>query len=337
MSHPRPIVPSVDSCDDCCHPPPVPSPVALVPPGQRMPIWLGTAYQLNGAEKSLGVPAQLQLIWRRSFTLELTLTDPPWQWWPDDAAHRPVMVGFEFNGATSELPISRLSEESGWCNGSVLRNRAASSHEVIAALTNQPRIFGGAVHDHVSGATWSGHWPTVIDGWLITIDALPNLTDNFRISEREQTYALTHTLRVSREDAAPFDYAAASNIMYALQVALSFAAGYWVGLICPTGHDENGNVTWMQVGPPHNGRACRGGAWFNDTRPQDLDELLGKLLPLWKDPVPTDPLLRDNGIDPFARHRVCGTAHHHRAVGAGDAVVEQRRRRRRDERQEVAW
>lgn len=269
---------------------PVRSPIALVAPGEPIPVWSGTAYRLDDHHAVASCSAQLTLVWRRTFTLELTLNEPPRDWWPQGARQREVDVSFELGPQVSVLQLQRLNGTTGWCNGGVLGDRKAPAIEARAVLTNQPPIFGGGLHDHATGAEWSGHWSTLADDWHITIDALPTLTENFRTSEREQTFALTHTLRLARADGSSFTHSAASNVIYALQVALSFAAGYWVGLICPTGYDQAGNVTWMEVGPSHNGPARRGGAWFNDTQPRDLDELLAKFLPLWHEPQPTDPL-----------------------------------------------
>lgn len=267
----------------------MPSPIELVAPGKAIPVWSGSAWCLDN-NPVVSCSAQLALVWRRSFTLELTLNEPARDWWPQGALQRAVDVGFDGDSHVRTLQLHRLNETTGWCNGGVMGAREAPAIEVRAVLTNQPRIFGGGLHDHDTGAEWSGHWSTVADGWRITIDALPTLTEDFRTSEREQTFALTHTMRLARADGSTFTYAAASNATYALQVALSFAAGYWVGLICPAGYDENGEVTWMEVGPSHNGRARRCGAWFSDARPGDLNELLTKFLPMWREPEPTDPL-----------------------------------------------
>lgn len=279
----------VGSCEACRLPTPVPSPIEVVAPGKPIPVWSGSAWCLSN-EPAVSCSAQLALVWRRSFTLELTLNEPRRGWWPHDALQHAVDVGFDGGPHVRTLQLHRLNEVSGWCNGGVLGDREQHAIEVRAVLTNQPRIFGGGLHDHDTGAEWSGHWSTVTDGWCITIDALPTLTEDFRTSERDQTFALTHTVRLARADESTFAYAAASNVTYGLQVALSFAAGYWIGLICPTGYDRGGAVTWMEVGPSHNGRASRCGAWFSDARPGDLDELLTKFLPMWREPEPTDPL-----------------------------------------------
>ncbi len=280
----------VESCEGCRLPAPVPSPIELVAPGKPIPVWSGTAHRLDDHQPAASCSAKLTLVWRRSFTLELTLNEPSRDWWPNGALQSAVEVGFEVGPHVRTLQRHRLNDTTGWCNGGVLGDRETPAIGVSAVLTNQPRIFGGGLHDHASGAEWSGHWSTIADGWRITIDALPTLTEDFRTSEREQTFALTHTLRLARADGSSFTYAAASNVTYALQVVLSFAAGYWVGLICPTGYDHDGNATWMEVGPSHNGRARRCGAWFSDARPGDLDDLLKKFLPMWHEPEPTDPL-----------------------------------------------
>lgn len=277
-------------CKVCQLPAPVPPPIDFVRPGEPIPVWSGVAYRLDHGKPSLSCPARLTLVWRRTFTLELALDEPATGWWSGSDLRQEAEVGFQIGSGIGTLPVYRRTDDIGWCNGGVLGDPETPVATARALLANQLRILGGTVRDHQADAEWSGHWSIVADGWAITIDASPTLTEDFAASKRDETFALTHTVQVARADGATFTQLQASNLFFGLQIGLSFAAGYWVGVVCPTGYDRENRVVWMEVGPPHNGRARRCGAWFNDTRPEDLQEFLVKLLPQWRDPSPTDPL-----------------------------------------------
>jgi hypothetical protein len=95
---------------------------------------------------------------------------------------------------------------------------------------------------------------------------------------------------VTRSDGSTFDGKAADDVLAMLQYALSFAAGYWIGEVLPVGSGSDGEMLWTHWGAPHVGRAQRGSGWWNDCRPEDLAELVGRFGKLWRRPAPTDPL-----------------------------------------------
>lgn len=284
---------AVEGCEECRHPTPACSPVCPVAPGLPLQIWSGTVHRFEGdGGITKPVPGRLTLRWRRTFSLELDLDDPTYGWWPEMAHQSPTPVGIDFAGASSSLSVFRRRDDQGWCNGGVLGDEAAPAVKLTALLSNFPSILssGAWLHDHELGRTWNGRWEVAAAGWLITLDQSFEHTEDFRRAREDQSYALTHVVGISRADGAAFNFAAADNIVFGLQVALSFAAGYWVGVICPTGHDEQGKPTWMQVGPPHTGRAESNNGWWNNFHSEDLAAYLKVFLPLWNNPQPTDPL-----------------------------------------------
>lgn len=277
----------------------VPPTIDVPAPGEPLLVWAGMVHRPTGGtdvmspDLALAVPGELRLVWRRKFTVEWHLLDP-------DAAHNwrrldwdvfDPELGFEYANVVSPLPVQYIQRNLGWTNGGALGRRDALLTEVRTLLLNMPTIHcSQMINDPATRRSWNGRFETNAAGWTVTIDAVPDQHTVFETARQNETYAVTHTVRLTRTDGTAFAPGAAASVAFALQLALSFAAGYWVGLAGTTGYDVANGAVWCEVGAPHVGRAQRGTGWWVASRPGDLADYLSRFFGQWDDPAPTDPL-----------------------------------------------
>jgi hypothetical protein len=233
-------------------------------------------------------------VWRRKLGLDWSIVPggEPSRYWRDaDIGRHDATLGFDFAGTVTYLPIGYYDDAHGWSNGGNLGNADSELIEVIAHVINLPMIHGARpVHDRESHATWTARQEYQAGGWHCTIDATATHNQDFRLARDDQSVAVTHTVRVARADGSTFTPTDAEDVLSALQYALSFAVGYWVGLAAPVGLDPAGAPRWTQWGAPHAGKPQRGTGWWNDTRSDDLTDYLRRFLGTWDHPEPTHPL-----------------------------------------------
>jgi hypothetical protein len=91
------------------------------------------------------------------------------------------------------------------------------------------------------------HWE--IDGWVITIAAMPGLAQLVEKVKAAGGYALTHRVRVERIGAATFSVDEVEALTDRLFWFLCFAQGRCVNLILPVGYDADGKVVWQKWAP----------------------------------------------------------------------------------------
>ena len=91
---------------------------------------------------------------------------------------------------------------------------------------------------------YGGRWVFDVEPWRLTCDKL-----DAGIHEALKTaggYALTHVVACERIDGAPYEPAAAKDLLRFLDVALSFCLGRWTGCALATGYGASGVLSWEQ-------------------------------------------------------------------------------------------
>lgn len=88
-----------------------------------------------------------------------------------------------------------------------------------------------------------------IDGWMVTIGAMPGLSELVEKVKIVGGYALTHRVRVERIGGASFSIAEVETLTDRLFRFLCFAQGRVVNLILPVGYDAAGKVVWQKWAP----------------------------------------------------------------------------------------
>ncbi len=164
---------------------------------------------------------------------------------------------------------------------------------VVAHWVNLPRILPASViHQHHNGrrTTYSGRWTVDVGGWQIVIDARPDHQQAFSQACADESFVITHTMDLRRADGSAFTGRQASDILAALQYALSFAVGYWAPPAAPVGYAADGTIRWAEWGPTHGGRPRRGAGWWIDTRSDDLRAFVAAYVAHWNDPALREPL-----------------------------------------------
>jgi hypothetical protein len=259
-------------------------------------VWSGTVHHLGDADKPDtpgAVQGDLRLVWRRTFSLEWRLTESTesGSWRGLDWTVAEPQFGFEFAGVVRPLHVQYADRFSGWSNGGTLGQPTAKIARLVGHLINLPAIHGSQfVRDEASNRIWNGRWQTKAAGWCITIDSSPDQRMDFQQASRDETFAITHTFQLARLDGSAFDSSTAESATFGLQLALSFAVGYSVGIVSPIGFNADDEEVWTYIGPPHTGRAQRASGWWVDSRSRDLGEYLDLFMGQWVDPAPTDPL-----------------------------------------------
>jgi hypothetical protein len=95
------------------------------------------------------------------------------------------------------------------------------------------------------GTSWtSGRLRLEVDGWSIQLDGRPDNGSLFKEDVGLARYVLTHVMELRRADGSSFDVATARQMIEALRLSLSFAAGRWVAPTMSVGLDTADREVW---------------------------------------------------------------------------------------------
>ncbi|MEV4384687.1 hypothetical protein AB0J68_02995 [Micromonospora sp. NPDC049580] len=126
---------------------------------------------------------------------------------------------------------------------------------------------------------WAGRWRGEVEGWSITLDSRPDLSEIVRDAHADNVFVLTHVMEVRRSDHAPFSVQTAKAFLEQMRVGLSFALGRWVAPALPVGYGPDGTVIWESwssalCDPLQN----IGAAWLYYQSAEDFDNYVHSLL-----------------------------------------------------------
>lgn len=96
---------------------------------------------------------------------------------------------------------------------------------------------------------WCGRQHWLVSGWEITIDARPDLSSTLKDLEDSGGFARTHAVRIRKADGTEFTEAAATAVMEALHLSLSFLIGRYFAPTY-TGQGLAGESIWEEWSSP---------------------------------------------------------------------------------------
>ncbi|WP_141925400.1 hypothetical protein [Haloactinospora alba] len=161
--------------------------------------------------------------------------------------------------------------------------------KVIAHWINGPNIIPGEnVIFHYKNRTsyQKGRISFSGAGYNILIDPRPHLSKEIKKAKECGGYILSHAMEITREDGGSFTGKEAKDLLYALQLALSFARGNFTSPNIPTGFDFNNEIMWQNWSIKHAEKYGIGVSWWDPHTSEDLKDFLNLFLNKFVDSDP---------------------------------------------------
>ncbi|WP_436790008.1 hypothetical protein [Yinghuangia sp. YIM S10712] len=178
--------------------------------------------------------------------------------------------------------------QGGWINSTHLGNESVLLQRLVAQWVNLPlSAANAALGERVGEGTrfWRGRWSIDVDGWTVTIDQRPDLSDVLRTATEQRSSVLTHVMELKRTSGDEFSLADGRKVLECLRVSLSFGFGCKVVPALPVGYDANGDIVWEQWFSPLVDRAQKiGSGWLYNYDSDDCAELVSCALRAFTDP-----------------------------------------------------
>ena len=221
--------------------------------------------------------------------------------------------GADFQGnAIIELKVVRpdigLQPMSGWITNTLgvgkfmEPQQFGAGDSIVRVVThwfNMPQIFP-AERLQVGGSHWSGRWSCDVDGWILTLDCRHDHTSVFMDADATPKAVMTHIGELRKENGSAFDSTTVENVLFAFQMAFSFAFGRWVAPALPVGFDASGTRVWEQWVDWRCDEVHRYGGWADTHRSDDLRDYVRLFVAAWLDPAHHDI------VKYFAHHVIAG-------------------------------
>ncbi|WP_423920962.1 hypothetical protein [Candidatus Poriferisodalis sp.] len=161
--------------------------------------------------------------------------------------------------------------------------------EVRFDVLNWGDILGTADTRCEESSGWSlnrHQWSS--DGWEVTIDGDPRLSEQWRNAEADRAFTVTHCGRLSRADRQPFAFRDAHDILRCLHWFLSFVRGRRVGIALAAGFaDDPGPqpqrdpiITHWGVTPVDEAASAQ--SWYTLGMEHELDRLFRAIHSIWR-------------------------------------------------------
>ena len=123
------------------------------------------------------------------------------------------------------------------------------------------------------------------DGWVITLEAVENLTKLKNSLKECSGLAFTHVGRMERSDGSLFDAQQASDVLDCLFCFLSFSRGQWSPALLPVGLNTDGTQVWWRWDARQTSNWRDLPCWFSsECLPACLSETFPGFMKLWRDP-----------------------------------------------------
>jgi hypothetical protein len=148
-------------------------------------------------------------------------------------------------------------------------------------VVNFPPFVGRPV---TSGARSSASRLTLHnETWTVVLDVVPGASDRFKRLQLHGGYGVTLAGRLTPTSGTAFSPNQGENVLHALRVLLSFAAGDWAPPLLPIGIDASGDRVWARWGHPIS-RPWQGRFhWLSNLHPEVLQEVFRHFMSLWDD------------------------------------------------------
>lgn len=133
--------------------------------------------------------------------------------------------------------------------------------------------------------------------------------------ELDEQFVFTHVSELRRVDSEEFDSKSAARIIFAWQLAMSFALGRWVAPALPVGFNQEGERIWEQWAPWRCDSFRGYESWWDTHTADDLAHFVGAFIEAYLDPR-EHPIVRH-----VAMHVI--TANHSRTTAEGKVMLAQ--------------
>lgn len=264
--------------------PPLRSPYEFNEPGQAIVLHEGPLAGILQDENLPGTieyttSPKVRLVWRLQ----------------EEAIRDPMRLGLSVNDVA--ISISRESGKAtinahrsgpteGWFNGIKLGSESAPLQCVLAHWLNLPDLPSDTLLEGRQRGSWyHGRRVMTIAGWRLTIDERSDHSEVWRAIKEKHAIAVTHIMKICREDGSTFTGADVIPVLAGLQYALSFALGRWVAPTLPLGFNKDGLCRWEEWGPSLCSPGRRSGVswwyWHDDSH---LDRFLEEVILRFSDP-----------------------------------------------------
>ena len=171
--------------------------------------------------------------------------------------------------------------------------------EVRFSVLNWGDVFGtSTIRDGESRSVWTGRHQWSSDGWQITLDADPDLSQKWKDAKDDRGFLVSHCGRVTRTDGQPFRFSDAIEVLRCLHWFLSFVRGRRVGVALASGFaDDPGHqsqqeplITYWDVTQVDEAAEAR--SWFTGGIEDELDGLFNSFHDIWRNAKPLARQLR---------------------------------------------
>lgn len=276
-------------------------------PGQSITLYSGSAEVNAVALAEVGVELSMQ----RGLNT---------RWWADGSGELfelgPAHLAFQHPAlGTVEIPVDVLNSD-GWgvCRGASIGSGEAL-RRVVVHWINLPSILP-ADPLSIGKRFWIGRWSVESSGWIHTLDSRPDHTHVVKKATRDDApYVVTHVAELTRTDGETFTGSQAIEILFAWQLALSFALGRFVAPALPVGFDEQDRRVWERWVPWRCDTLTGYQAWWDNHTADDLASFVDSYLAKYLD-LESHDLVRW-----MAMHLI--TANHAGTTGEGKVMLAQ--------------
>jgi hypothetical protein len=150
------------------------------------------------------------------------------------------------------------------------------------------------------GSTWAGRWNYEVNGWILTLDSRPDHMSVFPIACATPKAVMTHVGELRKVNGSAFESKEVENVLFAFQMAFSFALGQWVAPALPVGFDTHGTRVWEQWADWRCDAAGGYESWVDLHQGNDLRDYARLFVEAWSDPDHHDI------VKYFAHHVIAG-------------------------------
>ncbi len=193
-------------------------------------------------------------------------------------------------------------------NGECLRR-------VVVHWVNLPSIWPADVLS-LDNRSWIGRWSVQASGWTHTLDSRADHTKVVSQATRDDApYVVTHVAELTRTDGDAFTGSQAIDVLFAWQLALSFALGRFVAPALPVGFDDQNRRVWEHWAPWRCDTLTGYQAWWDNHTADDLAGFVDNYIAAYLNPKGHD-LVRW-----MVMHLI--TANHAGTTGEGKVMLAQ--------------
>ncbi len=214
-----------------------------------------------------------------------------------------------------KIPVDVLNSD-GWgvCPGGSMGN-GECLRRVVVHWVNLPSIWPADVLS-LDNRSWIGRWSVQASGWTHTLDSRADHTKVVSQATRDDApYVVTHVAELTRTDGDAFTGSQAIDVLFAWQLALSFALGRFVAPALPVGFDDQNRRVWEHWAPWRCDTLTGYQAWWDNHTADDLAGFVDNYIAAYLNPKGHD-LVRW-----MVMHLI--TANHAGTTGEGKVMLAQ--------------